>query len=84
MGDFHTAVSTLLDAFARGLAVIRRKKERLPQDSTQRDADKQLSRSLRKSRADVKNAYGRDLARFGPGFAVGDGEFPYIRTRCIA
>jgi hypothetical protein len=77
MGEFHDAVSTLLEAFGHGIAIIksqrgRRKKEQLPLESSKKIAETHLSKSLKKNRTDVKKAYGRDLARFGPGFAVGD------------
>jgi hypothetical protein len=80
MGELQSAVSALLDAFARGIAVIktqrvRRKKEKVLIDSTHKTAETRLSKSLKKNRADVQNAYGKDLARFGPGFAAGDGAF---------
>jgi hypothetical protein len=76
MGEFHDAVTTLLDAFSRGISVIRRKKERLAPDPTHKVVDRHLSKSLKKSRTDIKEAYTRDLSRFGPGFAVGDGTSP--------
>jgi hypothetical protein len=72
MVEFHDAVSSLLKAFARGIATIKRKRDH--QDATNSVADKSLSKSLRKSRKDVKDAYSRNLGRFGPGFAIGDGE----------
>lgn len=76
MRDFHNAISTLLETFARGIAVIKRKKERVPPaDGVQRENDRRLSKSLKRSKIDVERAYGRDLARFGEGIAVGDGEF---------
>jgi hypothetical protein len=79
MGDFQDAVSTLLEAFGRGIAIIksqrgRRKREQLPLESSKKIAETHLSKSLKKNRTDVKSAYGRDLARHGPGFAVGDGK----------
>jgi hypothetical protein len=79
MGELQNAVSALLDAFARGIAVIktqrvRRKKEKLSIDSTHKTAETRLSKSLKKNKADVQDAYGKDLARFGSGFATGDGE----------
>ena len=79
MGEFHDAVSTLLEVFGRGIAIIksqrgRRKREQRPLESSKKVAETHLSESLKKNRTDVKKAYGRDLARFGPGFAVGDGK----------
>ncbi len=79
MGEFHDAVSTLLDAFTHGVAMIktqrgRRKKESIAIDSTTKSAETHLSKVLEKNRADVKDAYGKDLARHGPDFAKGDGK----------
>lgn len=79
MGELHDAVSALLDAFARGVSAIRtqrsrRHEEHLPIDPAQKSAETRLRRTLKKSGVDVKEAYGRDLARLGAGFASGDGE----------
>ena len=79
MGELHDVVSALLDAFALGISVIRaqrsrRREEQLPVDPAQQTAETHVRKSLRKSRTDVDEAYRRDLARFGPGFASGDGE----------
>jgi len=79
MGEFHDAVSTLLEAFARGISIIkiqrgRRKKEQLPIESTKKTAETHLSKSLKKNRSEVKDAYQRDLGRYGQSFAVGDGK----------
>jgi hypothetical protein len=78
MGDFQNAVLALLDAFARGIAVIRtqrmRRKEKLAIASTHKTAETRLSKSLKKNKASVQDAYDKDLARIGPGFAAGDGE----------
>ena len=80
MGEFHDAVSTLLEAFAHGISIIkiqrcRRKKEHMPIDPRKKSAESHLSKSLKKNRTEVKTAYGKDLVRFGPGFAAGDGKF---------
>jgi hypothetical protein len=80
MGEFHEAVSTLLEAFTHGISIIkiqrcRRKKEHTPIDPNKKNAESHLSKSLKKNRTDVQTAYGKDLARFGPGFAAGDGIF---------
>jgi hypothetical protein len=80
MGEFHDAVSTLLEAFAHGISIIkiqrcRRKKEHIPIEPSKKNAESHLSKSLKKNRTEVKTAYGKDLARFGPGFAAGDGKF---------
>jgi len=79
MGEFHDAVSTLLEAFSRGIAIIktqrgRRKQENLPLDSTHKKAETHLSKSLKKNKVTVKGAYGRELSQVGPGFAEGDGK----------
>ncbi|KAG4435839.1 hypothetical protein IFR05_008665 [Cadophora sp. M221] len=79
MGELHGAVSSLLDAFARGIGIIkaqrkRRKSGRIPIDQSSKAAETNLSKSLKKSRTEVRNAYGKDLSRFGPGFAEGDAE----------
>lgn len=78
MGELHDAVTALLDAFARGISVIRaqhlrRKEQQLPADAVQQAAETHVRKSLRKSRADIKEAYTRDRARYGPRFAAGDG-----------
>ncbi|KAG4424926.1 hypothetical protein IFR04_001897 [Cadophora malorum] len=79
MGEFHGAVSSLLDAFARGIGIIkaqrkRRKSGHIPIDQSSKTAETKLSKSLKKSRTEVKNAYGKDLNRLGSGFAEGDAE----------
>ncbi|PVH87028.1 hypothetical protein DL98DRAFT_510471 [Cadophora sp. DSE1049] len=79
MGEFHGAVSSLLDAFSRGIGIIkaqrkRRKSGHIPIDQSSKTAETQLNKSLKKSRTEVKNAYGKDLNRLGPGFAEGDAE----------
>ncbi|KAH8791468.1 hypothetical protein BGZ57DRAFT_591245 [Hyaloscypha finlandica] len=79
MGEFHEAVFALLQAWGRGVDIIksqrgRREREQLPIEPTKKNAESHLSKSLKKNRIDVKEAYGRDLARHGPGFALGDAE----------
>ncbi|KAH9222768.1 hypothetical protein DL95DRAFT_441115 [Leptodontidium sp. 2 PMI_412] len=79
MGELHGAVSSLLDAFARGIGIIkaqrkRRKSSHITIDQSSKAAETNLSKSLKKSRTEVRNAYGKDLSRFGPGFAEGDAE----------
>lgn len=93
MGEFHDAVSTLLEAFTRGIAVLKRKKDRGGSNSrlTHKStgcADEELSKALRNSRTDVRTAYTKNLAKFGSGFAAGDGEFLFSNliskiTRCL-
>ncbi|KUJ20878.1 uncharacterized protein LY89DRAFT_729697 [Mollisia scopiformis] len=77
MGEFHDAVTKLLGAFSCGISMIkaqRRKKEQIPIDSTSKKAETHLSKSLKKNRLEVENAYGEDLVRYGPSFADGDAE----------
>lgn len=88
MGELHDAVTALLDAFARGISVIRdqrsrRKEERLQVDPVQQTAESHIRRSLKKSRSDVDEAYRRDVMRFGPGFAAGDGKILPLSRRSI-
>lgn len=83
MGELHGAVSSLLDAFARGIGIIkaqriRRKSGRIAIDKPSKVAETHLNKSLKKSRTEVRNAYGKDLSRFGPGFAEGDGKHPHF------
>ena len=52
----------------------RRKKERLLVDSTHKTAETRLNKSLKKNKTEVQESYRKVLARFGPGFAAGDGE----------
>jgi len=85
MGEFHDAVSALVEAFSHGISIIgtqrgRRKKQQLAIDSTTRSAEESLNKSLKKNKTEVKNAYGKDLARFGPGFAAGDGKEAFFPT----
>ena len=89
MGELHDAVTALLDAFARGISVIRaqhsrRKEQLLPVDPVQQTAETHVRKSLKKSRADVKEAYTRDLARYGPRFAAGDGTFSPTITAAVS
>ncbi|TVY85547.1 hypothetical protein LSUE1_G000076 [Lachnellula suecica] len=75
MSEFHDAVSTLLEAFARGLSIIKAQKKRGSNQQTTKTApEAHLGKSLKKNRRDVKDAYSRDLAQFGAGFAAGDAE----------
>ncbi|KAF4635343.1 hypothetical protein G7Y89_g2762 [Cudoniella acicularis] len=76
MGEFHDAVSTLLDAFARGISIIKTQSQHGKDRSRTRiTADSQLSRSLKNNRAEVKNAYTESrsslstiLSRLSTGF----------------
>jgi predicted hydrocarbon binding protein len=88
MGELHDAVTALLDAFARGISAIRtqrerRKEERLPVDATQAAAETHLRKSLKRSRSDVREAYGRDLARHGAQFASGDGALSLLSCATV-
>ena len=76
MSEFHEAVSTLLEAFAKGLSIVKAQKKRRSKDQASAKAapEAHLSKSLKKNRADVKNAFRRDLTQFGPEFAAGDGK----------
>ncbi|CZS93512.1 hypothetical protein WAI453_001043 [Rhynchosporium graminicola] len=64
MGELHGAVSSLLDAFARGIAIItahrkRRKNGRIPIDQLSKSAETHLSQSLKQNWTEVRDAYGR-------------------------
>jgi hypothetical protein len=77
MGEFHDAVTTLLDAFTSAIGVIKvqrgkRKTARIAIDSERKEAESYLSRSLKRSRRDVKHAYERDAKALGDGFRNGD------------
>jgi hypothetical protein len=79
MGEFHDVVSGLLDAFARGISIIktqrgRRKSEKIPIDPTSKSAETHLTKTLKYNRVVVEDAYGKDLVRHGPEFAKGDGK----------
>lgn len=79
MGEFNDAVTTLLEAFTNGLAIIRsirrRRKEPLVQvDSGLKKDELRLRKSLKKSRVEVRNAYAHDLAKVGQRFSEGDGK----------
>lgn len=85
MGEFHEAVFALLQAFGHGLDIIKsqrgkRKREQLPIEPTKKNAESHLNKSLKKNRIAVKEAYGRNLARHGPEFAVGDGETFFLHA----
>ncbi|KAH8602428.1 hypothetical protein B0O99DRAFT_139426 [Bisporella sp. PMI_857] len=76
MGEFHDAVNSLLEAFSRGLTVLKcKRKQTSPQSTSVKGLEARLGNSLKKSRSDVRKAYKEDLARIGPGFAHGDGRF---------
>jgi hypothetical protein len=79
MGELQNAVSAVLDAYASGIAIIktqrlRRKREPGLVEEAHKTAETRLSKSLKKNRTDVEHAYGKDVARFGPGFTSGDGK----------
>jgi hypothetical protein len=81
MGEFNTAVSTLLEAFSSGIAVIRslrcrRKESKAEIDSAVKAEESRLSKSLKKNRVDVRSVYKTKLERLGRPFADGDGKPP--------
>ncbi len=80
MGEFHDTVSRLLEAFSHGIAIIktqrrRRKKDKVSIEPSRKAAETSLSKSLKRSQSDVREAYERDVSILGPGFAAGDGTF---------
>lgn len=60
----------------------RRKKEQSLRPSSKK-AETHLSRSLKKNRLEVENAYGEDLVRYGPSFADGDAEAQSSLSRIL-
>jgi hypothetical protein len=79
MGEFSSAVSTLLEAFSSGIGIIKRLRRRRREegrpttDSGMKRDEVRLGKSLKNNRTDVQAAYTRDLAKFGTRFAEGDG-----------
>jgi len=60
-----------------------RRKNEIKSDLTSKKAESHLSKSLKKNRLEVENAYGEELVRFGPKFADGDGKldiFPFFQN----
>lgn len=85
MGELHDTVTALLDTFASAISFVRaqasrRKKLQQPVDPAVQEAETRVRKTLRKSRSDVNEAYKRDLARYGPRFASGDGKFSPVTT----
>ena len=81
MGEFNAAVSTLLEAFSSGIAIIRslrrrRKESKAEIDSVVKAEESRLSKSLKKNRVDVRSVYKTKLDRLGRRFANGDGKPP--------
>lgn len=81
MGEFSAAVSTLLEAFSSGIAIIRsrrrrRKESKAEIDSAVKAEESRLSKSLKKNRVDVRSVYKTKLDRLGRRFADGDGKPP--------
>lgn len=76
MGEFHDTVSTLLEAFAKGISIVKAQKKRRRRDlaTSKTSTEAHLSKSLKRNRRNVKDRYQRDLAEFGTGFADGDGK----------
>jgi len=77
MGDLGNAVSTLLESFANGLAVIKRLKRKrkdtkIKVDASVKAEEELLSKSLRANRGHIESVYDR-CART-KNFAAGDGE----------
>lgn len=78
MGKFNVGVSTLLDAFSGGIAIIKSLRRRRKQSgsvvaSAVKAEEARLSKSLKNNRAHVRTAYDRDVAKLGKKFAKGDG-----------
>jgi hypothetical protein len=81
MGEFNAAVSTLLEAFSSGIAIIRslrrrRKESKSEIDSAVKAEELRLSKSLKKNRVDLRSEYKTKLERLGRRFADGDGKPP--------
>ena len=81
MGEFNAAVSTLLEAFSSGIAIIRslrrrRKESKSEIDSAVKAEESRLSKSLKKNKVDVRSVYKTKLDRLGRRFADGDGKPP--------
>jgi hypothetical protein len=81
MGEFNAAVSTLLEAFSSGIAIIRslrrrRKESKSEIDSAVKAEESRLSKSLKKNRVDLRSVYKTKLERLGRRFADGDGKPP--------
>ncbi|TAQ83619.1 hypothetical protein B7494_g8055 [Chlorociboria aeruginascens] len=75
MGEFHDTVSVLLDAFARGIDIIKARRAQRKRPSRENEGGHpDVSKALKEHRTQVKKAYSRDQARFGPRFATGDTE----------
>jgi hypothetical protein len=79
MGEFNAAVSTLLEAFNSGIAIIkslrrRRREGNSPIDPAVKAEESRLSKSLKKNRMDVRSVYERKLERLGHRFSDGDGK----------
>lgn len=83
MVDFSTTVSTLLEAFSSGIAIIkslrrRRKESKLVIDTTVKAEESRLGKSLKKNRLDVRSVYKTKSERLGRRFADGDGKPPEL------
>lgn len=88
MGEFHDAVATLLQAFASGISIIkaqrvRRKHEKGAGSSDRKSIERTLSRSLKRNRKEVKEAYERDVRALGTGFSAGDGRFAISHEKLL-
>lgn len=81
MGELNAAVSTLLEAFSTGIAIIRSLRRRRKESNSQIDAslkaeESRLSKSLKRNRVDVQSVYESKLEKFGHRFSDGDGKVP--------
>lgn len=81
MGEFNVAVSTLLEAFSSGIAIIRslrrrRKESKSQVNPTVKAEELRLSKTLKKIRIDVRRVYESKVERLGHRFSDGDGKAP--------
>jgi len=77
MGQFNEAVVALIEAFNRGIGIIkthrrRRKAAKAHIGSGIEAEEERLSRSLKKGKTDIASAYARELAELGSQFTEGD------------
>lgn len=82
MSQFNEAVIALIEAYNRGISVIKTHRRRRKDDKARvgaeiEAAEVRLSKTLKKGKADVVSAYSHELADFGSKFTAGDGE-PYF------
>ncbi|QSZ34785.1 hypothetical protein DSL72_007643 [Monilinia vaccinii-corymbosi] len=77
MGELDELVSTLLSAFTSGIKLLRaRRRKRREESNESLDTDHYdettLSRSFKRSRSDIREAYRRYSVKAGPRFSKGD------------